>query len=109
MERLGVLGGCNRRASHGALDNPDVESDLLLHDTDLALSPPAEPLLRMLDHRVVHAPDESGDADHALEVDLDDIERRRVASMVLPQLELELIDEGRLPGVARAEERDIRL
>src|SRR4051794_3678013 len=63
----------------------------------------------MARHRVVDAPDESGDADNALEVDLHDVERRGVVPVRLPELERELVGEGRLSRVARPEERDVRL
>ena len=63
----------------------------------------------MRHHRVVNATDEAGDADDPLEVDLHNIEGRRVVAVALAQLERELVREGRLPGVSWAEQRDVCL
>ena len=104
VERLGILrrGGC--RALDRALDHLDVESDLLLERTKLALRGPPHALVWMPDHRIVDTADEAGDAHNALEVDLDDVERRRVVAVGLAQLERQLIRECRLAGVPRAEQ-----
>ena len=81
VQRLGILRRVDRGALHRALDDPDVEADLLLQCTDLTLGRPAQALDRVADHRVVHAPDEPWDAHDPLEVDLDHVERRRVVAV----------------------------
>jgi len=64
---------------------------------------------RVAGHRVVHASDEPGDAHDSLQVDLHDVERRRVIAMRLGKLQRELIGEGGLARVAWAEQRDVGL
>ena len=109
VQRLGVLFGLHARAPHGSLDHLDVEADLLLQETDLTLSGAPQLLDRVAHHRVVDAPDEPRDADDALEVDLDDVERRRVRAVRLGQLQGELVHERRLARVAGPEQRDVGL
>ena len=109
VQRLGVLFGLDARAPHGALDHLDVEADLLLQETDLTLSGAPQLLDRVAHHRVVDAADEPRDADDALEVDLDDVERRRVLAVRLGQLQRELVHERRLARVAGPEQRDVGL
>ena len=109
VQGLGVLLGLDAGASYRALDELDVEADLLLQHADLSLSCSPQMLDRMAGHRVVHASDESRDAHDALQVDLHDIERWRVVAVSLNELERELIGERRLPGIPGPEQRDVRL
>ena len=109
MEHLGVLSRRDRRPAHCPLDHLDVEADLLLQGAELTLRGAAQALLRMADHRVVHAADEPGQADDALEVDLDDVEWWGVGAVGLGQLERQLVGERRLTGVPGPEQRDVGL
>lgn len=54
----------------------------------------------------MYAPDESGDAHYALEIDLDNVEWLRVVAVGLCELKRQLVGEGGLAGVAWSEERD---
>jgi hypothetical protein len=109
MQRLGVLGGAERPAPDPALDDLDVEPDLLLERTDLTLGRAPHAFDRVTEHGVVDAADESGDAHDPLEVDRDDVERRPVVAVGPDQLERELVGERGLARVARSEQRDVRL
>src|SRR5207248_8252985 len=109
VQRLGILPRPGGWALDRPLDHLDVEADLLLECSDLTLRRPPDPLLWMANHRVVNASDEAGNADDPLEVDLHNIEGRRVVAVALAQLERELVCKGRLPGVAWAEQRDVCL
>src|SRR2546425_101061 len=106
MQRLGIVRGTDRRALHRTLDHPDVKADLLLQCADLMLRRPPHVLDRVTGHRVVYAPDETWDAHDPLQVYLDHVERRRAGSMLLGELEGQLVREGGLAGVARPEDRD---
>jgi len=109
VQGLGVLLGLDASAPHRSLDHLDVEADLLLEETDLTLGGASQVLVRVADHRVVDAPDEPRDADDPLEVDLDDVERRRVCAVRLGQLKRELVHERGLARVAGPEQRDVGL
>lgn len=64
---------------------------------------------RMADHRIMDAADESWQADHAVQVDRDHVERRGVVAVGLAELESELVGERRLAGIPRSEQGDVRL
>jgi hypothetical protein len=108
VERLGVLLGLDAGASDRALDHLDVEPDFLLERADLSLRSSTQLLLRVADHRVVHAADDAGDAHDALQIDFHDVEWRRIVAMRLGELQRELVGERRLPRVARPEQRHVR-
>jgi len=86
VEHLRVLRWSRRWPADRALDDLDVEADLFLERADLALGGAAQALDRVRGHGVVNATDEARKADHALEVDLDDVERRRVVPVRLGEL-----------------------
>ena len=109
VERLGVALAGGAGALHRALDHPDVEPNLLLQRGDLVLAGAAQPLHRMAGHGVMHASDEPRDAHHPLKVDPDHVERRRILAVPLHELQRELVGEGGLAGVARPEQRHVRL
>src|SRR5581483_3823080 len=109
VQLFGALLRRHRPRTDAALDDPYVEADLLLQRFDLSPSRPTEVTRRMVHQCVVDAADESRKADDALQIDLEDVEGRRIRSVLLAQFEGELVGERRLAGVPRPEERYVRL
>ena len=109
VQHLGVVGRGGGRLTDRASNDLDVEADLLLEGADLAQRSSTKSLVRVVRHRVMDAPDEAREADDALEVDSDDLVWRSVVTVAAFEFTAQLVGEGRLARVARAEQGDVRL